>query len=270
MVRHIALALGCLLLPLAAGCKGTVIGGGGGGGGTTSTTSNTTPCPAQIPIGESCSAPGNLCTYDGGGCDVSFSCLDGTWVFDESATTCETTCGAGPEGGYCPMVGESCYFGGDCGGEQWDCMEDHHWGITYYDEMCCNSPIYECPLAQPAEWDYCDPCSDVQTCEYAVATPCGEQTLQWACGDDLAWHAGAPPACDCGAHQTIEACEADPACRYLSPGCDAPTLGDAFCYPKVDCTADLPCLPGSMCVTVNANDCGLDPCVNCISVSLCL
>lgn len=40
---RIALALGCLLLPLAVGCKGTVMGGGGAGGGTTSTTSNATP-----------------------------------------------------------------------------------------------------------------------------------------------------------------------------------------------------------------------------------
>lgn len=271
----LAVVLGCLLFPLAAGCKGTVIGGGGGEGGTTTgTTTNTETnppeCPAEPQVGQACSAGDGPCSYVVAACAVGVVCNGGVW--EAQPSDCVTACGDGNGGGICLTVGESCYFGDECGGEGWDCMSDHTWAITYYDSFCCNYPVNECPVDMPVDGDYCDICSDIQTCEYSIDTPCGPQPTSVVCSqNDSQWHVALLPApCDCGAYDTIEACSADPSCRYLSAGCDAPTLDAGACFPVVDCAPDMPCPAGTTCTTVNANDCGLDACVECVTVSVCL
>jgi hypothetical protein len=262
MSRHLlAIVLGCFLLPLATGCKGNVIGGAGG------TTQNPPECPAQPSIGEPCSADDGPCNYEVASCVAGVVCNGGVWEAEPS--DCATECGNSSGGGVCLTVGESCYLGGECGGQGWDCMEDHYWSITYYDELCCNNPVNECPVALPVDGDYCDICSDVQKCEYTVETPCGPQPASVVCGpDDGMWHVALQPApCDCGVYDTFEACSADPGCRYLSGGCDLDVGG---CFPALDCGADGPCPAGTTCTSGTANDCGLDPCVECVAVSVCL
>lgn len=210
--RSIALVLGCFLLPLAAGCQGTITRGGGDGGDggtgggtggnetppntgwttTDWTTSNTTPCPAQLSLGQGCIAPGNLCTYDGGNCDVDTYCIDGVWTL--GSTTCPSDCGSGAEGGFCLNVGAGCSFDDECGGSDWKCESNHTWSVIYWDSLCCYNPVNDCPAAAPNDGDLCDICADLNPCIYQVATACGLQPEEMACSqDDALWHVITPP-----------------------------------------------------------------------------
>lgn len=258
----LALALGSLLLS-AAGCRGTTSGEGGGG-----STGSDPLCPIDLSLGELCSPEGEQCVYDGGGCTINALCADGTWVVDSS--TCVTECGTGESGGYCAVVGDACISGYDCGARQWECKSDHTWWVKNVAGPCCGSPVHECPAQMPIDGSPCDPCSDLAPCAYSVFTACGEQEAQLQCAQGGVWEVLVAPSCDCAAHATIDACSADPGCRYLSGGCDAPTLDAGACFPLLDCSGDIPCPDGTLCTAVNANDCGIDPCVQCVSVSVCL
>lgn len=257
--------LGISLASLAAGCKGTVLVNG-----------EDPSCPASFPDGQACSASGLTCSYEAAGCDLVYECDGDSWRIHDSA--CAGSCPGGSQGDACLEVGDFCGFGEGCSYEEWECLADHTWNVVYYDEGgdCCygECECYPyCPDVAPEEGAYCDPCWDGPFCTFGVTTACGEQSVSMECGADFTWHVvEPPPACDCSAHVFVEDCEADPACRYLTGGCEAPSLEQekGGCFPKTDCSADVPCPEGTACTTVNANTCTFDPCIECTTVSLCL
>jgi hypothetical protein len=259
-----ALALAMSFASITAGCNGNVIVSGKGPGDP--------KCPATFPDGQACSAEGAQCAYDAAECELTFECVAGQWAVEPAE--CATPCLGGDPGSACVTVGESCDLGDECSHETWSCAADHTWSVAYSDggDPCCYGecgcePFY-CPETFPLEGESCNTCPD-NPCEYLMDTPCGPQQVTLTCGEDYLWHA-APPACDCSAHLDPESCEADPACRFLSPGCDDPSLDKGGCFAKADCSADVGCPDGKACTTVNANICTIDPCVTCMAVSLCL
>jgi hypothetical protein len=255
------LTLGASLASLAAGCEGSV------------TVNEQDPrCPANFPDGLGCSDQGLSCTYEAAGCDLVFECNGTTWGTPSSA--CTTACLEGKPGSACALLGETCGIGDECSYEEWQCSEDHTWSVTYDDgpDDDCGCDGSACPVAPPADGVACDPCQDSDYCMYFLQTTCGPKGAAVGCGPDGVWTTLLEQEpCDCTAYPTVEACEADPGCRYLSAGgCEAPTLDQSGCFPKNDCAADGPCPAGTTCTTVNANLCTLDPCIECAAVSLCL
>lgn len=257
-------ALGSSLSALAAGCKGTVLVDGG----------NPT-CPATFPDGQTCSDEGLTCTYEAAGCDLVYACDGQSWGTPTSA--CDTPCMGGSPDSACVQVGETCGFGEGCYYEEWNCQADHTWDVWYDDggvDCCygeCECNPYYCPDVLPEEGAYCDPCWEGAYCEYRVFTACGDQAIALSCAPDYTWVTTLPATpCDCTAYPTVEECEADPACRFLMGGCEAPDLEAVGCFPKNDCAADMPCQAGATCTQVNANLCTIDPCIECAVVSLCL
>jgi hypothetical protein len=259
---RLLLALVVFLAGLAAGCNGDVVVSG-----------NDAKCPAAFPDGQACSAEGARCAYEAAKCELTFECAAGQWAVQPSE--CESPCLGGAPGSACVKVGETCGFGEGCDHEDWSCSADHTWAVAYSDggDDCCHGecgcdPHY-CPESLPLEGESCITCPD-NPCEYEVDTACGAQKATASCGEDYAWHVTAPAGCDCGVHSTPEACEGETSCRFLSPGCDAPSLDKGGCFPKADCSDEMPCSEGKFCTPVNANICTFDPCVTCMAVSLCL
>lgn len=274
-MRSAALAVlfGLSGLLLAAGCKGTVVTPGSGSGkDEPSRPAILIPCPETTPDYGPCEGEGQVCGLQVSGCEIRFTCVGGEWSSPESS--CTEECGAGTYGSPCLELDDSCTLGSECGGSYWYCTAEHTWSESIYDDPCCYEECqcdpYYCPPSPPAEGDYCDPCYDSYDCGYELFTTCGPKLISASCGDDYAWHVQVPPPCTCGDHPTVEECQADPECRYLSGGCDEPTLSAGGCFPAADCSVDNPCSDGAVCTTVNANDCGLDACVECIAANLCL
>ncbi len=137
------------------------------------------------------------------------------------------------------------------------------------------SVSYGCSLADNA-WavasTVCTPaagaCSDGEVCETPgdkcandTAVPCGNFAY---CEDDHYWHL---PSCDppgpesCAAHAEA-ACGADPACRWLVPGCGDPPLPAAGCFALGDCAPDA-CAPGLVCQIAVYDPCTLAGCAAC-------
>lgn len=262
---HLLFASAFLSALVAVACKGTVIGPG----------LNPPGCPESFPDGAACGDAPGACVYTAGDCDITYACESGEWT--PQPADCATECLEGGQDSPCLIVGDNCGIGDECNDEYWTCGPDHLWDVEYtqYDDCCydCECWADQCPGSPPNEGDWCDPCYDSPDCYWESIGECGMGGLSAQCGDDYTWHVTGypPPPCeDCSSHVTVEGCDADPACRYLSPGCDTPTLSVGGCFPIDDCAPDSACAPGTTCTQVNANTCGLDPCVQCEVALVCL
>lgn len=178
-------------------------------------------------------------------------------------------CGEGQNGDPCESPGETCEIGDECGGELHRCLSDHTWEVGYYDSVCCGET--PCPDAVPNEGESCTPC--YPACQWQKASACGDVVIDATCGDDWTWHLTATSSCgDCALYDTMDACNADPNCRYLTPDeCNDPVLTTSGCHAKTDCSADNPCADGQTCTAVTANDTDCElPCQLCKQVSICV
>jgi hypothetical protein len=251
------------LFPLAAGCQNNVTVAG-----------HDPRCPADFPDGRGCTDDGLTCTYQALGCDIVYECTGDQW--SSPSSDCTTPCAGGNPDSACLIAGEICSFGDQCYYEEWNCTDTHTWDVFYGDsgDECCYGecgcdPSY-CAPSPPEPGSSCDPCFDSVFCSWELITPCGMQVVDAECTGDFTWQVSDVAPCDCSFHQTVEECEADTTCRYLTGGCEAPSLDQPGCFPKTDCSADVLCPDGKTCTAVNANVCSIDPCIECSAATLCL
>jgi len=235
---------------IPVGCGGSVIIGG-----------QDPECPATAPkAGEACSVAASGCAYQEGPCKDTLSCDAVTGAWQSTALTCAPMakdCWSASDGDVCAVVGESCgegsspcsYFSNTCG-------EDHFWHSlsTGGGEDCCSYGGV-CPAVQPQEGDYCDPCNTQLTCDYPGT--CGGAFA--SCGPDGLWHIAIsdcppPPTDYCNVNGNQSACETDPGCRWLTPGCDPTGVSITGCFTTDECTSTS-CAPGLMCQSVVYNPC---------------
>ncbi len=249
----------------AAGCGSTVVTGSG--------------CPEQKPVtGAICTAPGESCDYQDGPCVMTFACdaQEKAWSVDSSVCVpAAVDCWAASDGDVCAIPGETCGEGGDCGGFENECGDDHRWQTVYYDGGDCWDPcegFYECPATPPAEGSACEPsCPGTSACNY----PDGCGGTYATCGDDGQWHLAIgdcppPPVDPCSAYGAQTDCEAS-GCRWLVPGCGDPPLPQAGCYAPTDCTPADCASPYFTCQEVVYDPCYGQACNACgASAFLCL
>ncbi len=233
-----------LSLPLwALGCGSTVSVGSGGSGG-----------------GDDCGAP------PAGDC--GWVCADGKWASSEPACGGLCPLGEPEESSPCTFEGLSCeYLREDIG----DC-ESSSYEVTYF----CNdglwsqisnrcSPPIECPAELPIDGSDCTGWDYAWDCFYQVASDCAVGASAYAQCDTSTYSwvvalEGEPcPSC---VYADAGSCSADPACRWLVPGC-----GDALpvvegCYAAEPCT-EQSCDAGSACVTVDVDPCWATLCNAC-------
>jgi len=270
--------LACLLFGLslcsfATGCNGIVKTGDDPYTSESGMPHDSVPCLSQAPENESCTLDGYACFLVVDGCEIDFLCAGGSWK--PQASDCTEPCaGQPPQGSACLTAGEGCTVGDECGATQWSCNPDHTWSVTNFDDPCCGGGCdcsqSACPAAPPGDGAACDPCVDASACQFELSTACGMQIVTVSCGPDALWHVPPLQGCGCSEHTTADSCAADPACRFLLSGCDAPSLNDDTCVPKDDCL-DVPCAPGQSCTTFNAGECaGAAGCAECHQVNACL
>ncbi|MFO0586087.1 MAG: hypothetical protein U0441_01045 [Polyangiaceae bacterium] len=232
--RSLLLGLGCLAFSFVIGCTGKITGGSSSGGG-----------------GAGGETGGSTTTTTSGG---TGSCFDIQ------------------EGGYCANVGDTCTWDEECGGVEYTCEPDHTWSAIYYDELCCNEPVNDCPADMPKPGDPCDVCADVQTCFYDAPVGCTGQYSLYCDPDFWAWMVVENPKCvdDCGPHTDPADCNAQPYCRYFSTGCPGSQVPADGCYSTaLPCSPDSNCPVGKTCTDAGDMDCSGDTCT-CLMTSICL
>ncbi|MEZ4444509.1 MAG: hypothetical protein R3B72_35875 [Polyangiaceae bacterium] len=107
----------------------------------------------------------------------------------------------------------------------------------------CHPPPPTCPDdAAPEAGSPCDGEVTTGTCDYVVATPCGEATLSMSC-QSMTWRMAIPPvSCElppegCQLYGSKATCDADGGCQWLVPGCpDGRSDVAKGCFPIGDCT----------------------------------
>lgn len=278
MSTAFSLATAGILFALALPACGPSDGGGSGGsagsGDTSpggSDTGTLDACPGPFPDGESCSVAGLTCQYTVGDCPLTYVCTGGTFVIQPS--DCASDCDFGLHADYCLHPGEPCVVADDCNIVTDTCAPDHTWDRTSTDypdcgeeELCPNDQCH--PFDEIAEGAPCDPCDDAFECQYILDAACGPDIAAVTCEQGV-FHILDDPTCECSAHATAADCQADAACRWLSPGCDI-ELDTAACFPAADCLSDLSCLGDAQCWMLEANTCDTDGCVECHTVHVCL
>jgi hypothetical protein len=227
-------------------------------------------CPSTEPkAGSSCSVTASGCTYAEGPCKVELSCDAESGAWQSQTTSCAPMakeCWSAQEGDVCAVVGDGCGESpGPCAlGFFNTCGPDHLWHSSSGGDTCC-SLDGPCPASEPADGSPCDPCSGPPSCNYPGT--CGGDVA--ICGSEGQWHIGIgecpppPPPDYCTSNNTQSACETDPECRWLTPGCGPETpLWSAGCFTKTDCAPDS-CDPSQICQTFSYDPCfekGCDAC----------
>ena len=249
------------MIPL--GCSGSVVAIGAQPAG----------CPAAAPaMGSACSAAASGCTYAAGPCTVELSCDPSVGAWQSQTTSCAPMakeCLAAQEGDVCALVGDSCSPEG-CGDGDYvaTCGDDHHWHLAAASsngEDCCPHSA-ACPASLPAEGDPCDPCVGAPSCGYP--STCGQNNTA-ICQPEGVWHLFVfgdcpppPPPDYCTSNSTQSACETDPACRWLTPGCGETPIWGPGCFTKIDCGPGT-CDQSQICQTFSYDPClgkGCDAC----------
>jgi hypothetical protein len=209
-----------------------------------------------------CSEPAPPAT---GTCPPSWQCIDGEWM--DTAGACPDPCPSSSPapGSSCNVIGQTCSY------EEWvdePCGDE---GMDWVDYTCTGDgwarminycqPEPECPDEMPIDGSDCSGWYDAYACRYQVDTACGTK-MAWGHCDGVIWHFELDESCPtCGELQDSAACEADPACRWLEPGCGEPALSQAGCFPLEDCTDA--CGEGQTCTTVWTNPCWNSLCDAC-------
>lgn len=180
-------------------------------------------------------------------------------------------CELANEGDACSTVGETCSYGDECSFTTKSCGNDHVWHLGYEEDECCfdeccYGPGSYCPPDVPQVGDYCDWCYDGSACAYPIDIGCGVAAgVTLTCDPaSYTWQV-APPACElpadaCKLHASSDECQADAACRWLVPGCDAPALPAEGCFAATDCLA---CGGGEACTQVVVDPCPGADCGSC-------
>jgi hypothetical protein len=174
-----------------------------------------------------------------------------------------------------PTAGAACSDVTQCSYDSAGCTEVYSCnGVQWEVTTGCNPPG-PCPAAEPAQ---ASPCSEPATCTYTVDYGCGPETNTATC-DGATWSVqwgGAscnpPPPDYCSTIAAEMDCMADPACRWLTPGCGTPPLPQAGCFAATDCTGDFDCvISGGTCQQAAINPCYNLACDACsMTVSVCL
>lgn len=220
---------------VAASCSSVVAApdGPGGGGGCPAGAHCTAECPSSTPMdGSSCDAAGRTC------------------IFHEFSDCAKSDAIA------------------VCNGSTWTITHDY--------EGCCEDPCScdgicgePCPDVAPKNGDVCDPDADLEMCSYLLTTACGAQQATATC-IGATWNVVALPCnagSPCAMYTDPQSCDIDPACRWLSPGCDQVQIPEG-CYPAEDCVADA-CPAGETCTGFSADTCSDIDCNICSKVFLC-
>jgi hypothetical protein len=200
-----------------------------------------------------------------GWCPPAWSCIDGTWV--DTAGACPDPCPASQpsEGDPCDALGHTCTYE-----ESWfECDEEELFtvkitctsqGWTTMANHC--SPRPDCPDELPIHGGDCTGWYEAYDCSYPVETQCGAKNAYVFCNGS-SWDVSLDASCpSCTELDSAAACSADPACRWLVPGCGEPPLAIEGCYPAEACTDTCPD-EGDECTTVLHDPCWLSPCDAC-------
>lgn len=202
----------------------------------------------------------------GSWCPPSYQCIGGEWV-DTGGDCPEPAC---PQtkpatGDDCAMIGQSCYYEEDieCGPiEQVQAIcTDAGWQLM--SNYCQPEPI--CPDEMPVPGTDCTGWYDAFFCLYSVQTPCGEQMANITCqpiDSGNVWTLEMSVSCGaCDSYGTEAQCGADPACQWLTPGCDGNPVATG-CYPVQGCDV-IPCADTEVCVAQSYDPCYGSDCGAC-------
>lgn len=251
---------------VAAGCGTQVVSGEGGGSSTSTTTAAT--CPADHPQqGAPCDCPGVTCSYGNSYCPAVYTCVGGTWAAagDCPQPVCPPEVPSGGEA--CAHPEQVCDYSAPCSGQTATC-HDGIWEVMGWAVGCAEM----CPADIPAPGTPCDGCCAGGPCDYPTPDGCGA-TAHCSGGTWAVFVSDCPPppADPCLMFSSSNACAANPACRWLTPGCGEPPLPFAGCYDAFDCKDDASCLFGYTCLAVTYNPCWDSPCNACgASANVCV
>ncbi|MEP7121458.1 MAG: hypothetical protein ABJE95_11130 [Byssovorax sp.] len=256
-----AAAMIAVVATIPLGCTGSVVEIG----------SQPPGCPDAEPVaGAACSVTAAGCKYTEGPCAVELRCDAESAAWQSKTTSCSPVakdCGSGQDGDVCAVIGETCGESpGPCSGGYFNtCGDDHHWhsSVAEGGGPCCD-PSGVCPAEQPTQGQPCSPCPGEPACSYSSG--CGQNFA--SCDPDGTWHIifgdcpPPPPPDNCTNLGNQGACETDPSCRWLTPGCGDVPIGAPGCFTIKDCGPGT-CGPSEICQTFSYNPCfnkGCDAC----------
>ncbi len=202
-------------------------------------------------------------------------CLAGQWVHNDMCANRPCPNARPADGDSCTWEGQICSYLETTYG---NCYEDEYYevnlicttaGWTTTTTYC--SPI-ECPDSLPVQGADCSDWYDAYACSYAYEDECGPADAHASCDYSTStWIVEATSACTvCDQHASADTCAANPACRWLVPGCGEPALPVEGCFPADDCAAD-GCDEGETCTTSWHDPCWNASCDACgAEVQVCL